>query len=322
VAFAEDAPVWVAIPAHLAQHHALGVLEAHSDALGVIPLFGPLVFEPTGMLAEFVDSSRGSGSDEEVDARAAAFTAGAPCDSDSGLSFGQTDEQRAESSPFGPTVQASRRSQQLDAMWTAALPEAEITLPKIAHDPAFSLTAGLPSLSQPHQGQQHAAHHHGHHAQGYYHSSIHAHGVIGDRTDIGKTLLHGKVDFDSLPLLDGAHEPRTSVPVMFHPGDKGAAPAQRTAHNAMERERRVNLRKCFESLRLTIPGLRDSKAASLQVLNEACKFIQDLHKEEVALLAAKAALAQEQQQLRAAILAKQQQQQQQQGGASAGPMAH
>lgn len=61
--------------------------------------------------------------------------------------------------------------------------------------------------------------------------------------------------------------------------------SMRDAHNAMERERRVQLRENFEALRQEVPNLRDSeKAATLQILREATTFIQRLRDEERRLL--------------------------------------
>jgi hypothetical protein len=55
----------------------------------------------------------------------------------------------------------------------------------------------------------------------------------------------------------------------------------RDAHNAMERERRVQLRENFEALRLEVPNLKEAdKAATLQILREATTFIQRLRDEE------------------------------------------
>eukprot|EP00048_Salpingoeca_helianthica_P014992 m.224544 g.224544 ORF g.224544 m.224544 type:complete len:246 (+) comp16490_c0_seq1:243-980(+) len=76
----------------------------------------------------------------------------------------------------------------------------------------------------------------------------------------------------------------------------------RTAHNAMERERRVNLRKCFDSLRATLPKLRDAKAPSLQILTEASQYILALREEETRLELMKSQLLQRNAALRAALL--------------------
>jgi hypothetical protein len=64
----------------------------------------------------------------------------------------------------------------------------------------------------------------------------------------------------------------------------------RDTHNALERERRVNLRNRFDSLRAQVPTLKDSKAPSLHILREATRYITVLHEQESALLAAKEAL--------------------------------
>ena len=70
----------------------------------------------------------------------------------------------------------------------------------------------------------------------------------------------------------------------------------------MERERRVNLRKCFDSLRVVIPTLQDAKAPSLQILKEARMLIQKLQEDEMQLIAAKSALAKENAALKQALV--------------------
>jgi hypothetical protein len=66
---------------------------------------------------------------------------------------------------------------------------------------------------------------------------------------------------------------------------------QRDAHNAMERERRVQLRENFEALRSEVPTLHDTdKAATLQILREATTFIQRMREEEKQLMDEKAQL--------------------------------
>jgi len=67
--------------------------------------------------------------------------------------------------------------------------------------------------------------------------------------------------------------------------------SQRDAHNAMERERRVQLRENFEALRAEVPSLRDAdKAATLQILREATAYIKRIRDEEKQLLEEKAQL--------------------------------
>eukprot|EP00051_Salpingoeca_urceolata_P004852 m.68217 g.68217 ORF g.68217 m.68217 type:complete len:442 (-) comp13888_c1_seq1:134-1459(-) len=67
----------------------------------------------------------------------------------------------------------------------------------------------------------------------------------------------------------------------------------RDIHNAMERERRINLRRCFDALRETIPGLHDAtKAPSLQILQEATAFIEALKQEDARFQAALAEMRQ------------------------------
>jgi hypothetical protein len=114
---------------------------------------------------------------------------------------------------------------------------------------------------------------------------------IHEKPDIAKSLLllaHG-IDIDSL----GAIEPHDPRPASASGTDKNVPPVQRAAHNAMERERRVNLRRCFDDLRTVVPRLRDAKAPSLQILKEAGLFIQTLREEEAELVAMKAALIQQ-----------------------------
>jgi hypothetical protein len=125
-------------------------------------------------------------------------------------------------------------------------------------------------------------------------------GPFHDKPDIAKSLLAGAhgIDIDSL----GAIEPqeRAIEPAMT-PSDKSAPPVQRAAHNAMERNRRVNLRKCFDDLRAVLPRLRDGKAPALQVLREAEQFIHALHKEEQDLLATKTQLIQQNNTIRSQV---------------------
>jgi len=67
--------------------------------------------------------------------------------------------------------------------------------------------------------------------------------------------------------------------------------SQRDAHNAMERERRIQLRENFECLRSEVPALRDAdKAATLQILREATTYIQRMRDEEKRLVEEKAQL--------------------------------
>jgi len=67
--------------------------------------------------------------------------------------------------------------------------------------------------------------------------------------------------------------------------------SQRDAHNAMERERRIQLRENFESLRSEVPSLRDAdKAATLQILREATTYIKRMRDEEKQLVEEKAQL--------------------------------
>eukprot|EP00045_Choanoeca_perplexa_P007811 m.71912 g.71912 ORF g.71912 m.71912 type:complete len:397 (+) comp14228_c0_seq1:246-1436(+) len=67
--------------------------------------------------------------------------------------------------------------------------------------------------------------------------------------------------------------------------------SQRDAHNAMERERRIQLRENFECLRSEVPALRDAdKAATLQILREATAYIQRMRDEEKRLVEEKAQL--------------------------------
>lgn len=73
--------------------------------------------------------------------------------------------------------------------------------------------------------------------------------------------------------------------------DPNANPVERRVHNAMERERRGNLRRCFERLRNVLPQLRDNRAHSLQILHEAVTYIAALQAESSALEAAKLQLA-------------------------------
>jgi hypothetical protein len=118
-----------------------------------------------------------------------------------------------------------------------------------------------------------------------------------DTLDITAALMPGAsaFDLDAAPL----EHPDRSAPKM-EVGEKVVA-VQRTAHNAMERERRVNLRRCFDSLRAVIPRMTDSKAPSLQVLNAACVFIKALKDEEADFVARKAALVQQNLSLRSHV---------------------
>lgn len=80
--------------------------------------------------------------------------------------------------------------------------------------------------------------------------------------------------------------PRAEAPVM---GEE----QPRRVHNALERERRGNLRRCFERLRTVLPQLRDNRAHSLQILHEATTLIAGLQSEAAALEAGKAQLLQQ-----------------------------
>ena len=92
------------------------------------------------------------------------------------------------------------------------------------------------------------------------------------------------------------------APYQGNNGASGASmPLQRTAHNAMERERRVNLRRCFDSLRAVVPRLHDSKAPALHVLNEATQYVLSLRAEEIELASAKARLIKENSTLHALV---------------------
>eukprot|EP00730_Choanoeca_flexa_P014718 TRINITY_DN6538_c0_g1_i1.p1 TRINITY_DN6538_c0_g1~~TRINITY_DN6538_c0_g1_i1.p1 ORF type:complete len:390 (+),score=121.09 TRINITY_DN6538_c0_g1_i1:290-1459(+) len=75
--------------------------------------------------------------------------------------------------------------------------------------------------------------------------------------------------------------------------------SQRDAHNAMERERRIQLRENFESLRAEVPALCDvDKAATLSILREATAYIEKIKAEEQALMQQKAQLLAENERLR------------------------
>lgn len=133
--------------------------------------------------------------------------------------------------------------------------------------------------------------------------------------------LYDGYDMTRLPDLMGVHDlvamagmeqdarPAARVPssvneraVSNRVADTSCLLPQRTAHNAMERERRVNLRKCFEGLRGAMPHLaQDAKAPALHILNEAVSFIARLQAEDMELTAGIARLTQQNASLRTAM---------------------
>ncbi len=98
------------------------------------------------------------------------------------------------------------------------------------------------------------------------------------------------------------------------PSGFGTSAEERVGHNAMERVRRINIRNCFESLQNAIPGLscglcrdhhssdlRGKRAHSLQILQEAAKYIRLLAQEEREIQRARAELLKANQELRMAL---------------------
>jgi hypothetical protein len=90
---------------------------------------------------------------------------------------------------------------------------------------------------------------------------------------------------------------------------------ERSGHNALERERRINIRLCFENLHNSIPGmpcrtpgvplthleLRGKRAHSLQILQEGAKYIRMLTIQDIEIQRAKAELLKQNQELKAKL---------------------
>ena len=114
-------------------------------------------------------------------------------------------------------------------------------------------------------------------------------------------LLH----HESVDLFDSPSAPSPTMSIGN--SNKGSArasvgdPIEREGHNAMERIRRVNIRKCFESLQNSIPELRAKRAHSLQILQEGAKYIHYLRSQEAEIMLAKAELIKRNHDLRAQI---------------------
>lgn len=106
--------------------------------------------------------------------------------------------------------------------------------------------------------------------------------------------MHGDDDED---MLDGA---AMDSHLSFNKDiwGTGQPHSEREDHNALERMRRVNIRKCFENLQNSIPELRAKKAHSLMVLQEAAKYIQRLRAQELEIESARNDLIKRNQELR------------------------
>lgn len=111
--------------------------------------------------------------------------------------------------------------------------------------------------------------------------------------DITKSLLSFSNVIDPCILNLNCEIASAPKPQSSNNLETTAPPGQRRVHNAMERERRGNLRRCFDRLRCVLPQLRDSRAHSLQILHEAVAHIASLQAESQALEAAKLQLAQQ-----------------------------
>jgi hypothetical protein len=71
--------------------------------------------------------------------------------------------------------------------------------------------------------------------------------------------------------------------------DEGGKPSirqvqSRNHHNTLERGRRIQIRHCYNSLKIEIPHLRERKVYSLTILQEAAMYIEALKRQESALL--------------------------------------
>ena len=62
----------------------------------------------------------------------------------------------------------------------------------------------------------------------------------------------------------------------------------RHLHNSMERQRRIDLKRAFDCLKICVPELAESdKASKLMILEKAANFCQTLKKKELTLNAEK-----------------------------------
>ena len=95
--------------------------------------------------------------------------------------------------------------------------------------------------------------------------SCSSHGSVHGSDDV--TLSVSKPSsIDSPPALSKVKQAKSVSPPA----------SERDSHNAMERMRRVNIRQCFESLQNSLPDLCTKKTHSLNVLQEAARYIQYL----------------------------------------------